>query len=334
MGDKMNFFRVLAMMFLAAATPLLARAEPGAPAGAASGAARPGEVIETAFDPPVGRPLLYRLSREVTKDDTTVSTWASQEIIFLRRAGGYRMKVRVLDAGMSGTDAARRDQFRRLMLEFQRPFVLLIDDSGLIEGMEDADGYWAEVVRRTRELVAAAGPAGEAPDSPAAELVTGMLQDTTPEGRLALLTQYVAPIIEYGGSAFTLGEELTDRIEVAGMMGLTLEQHIRLWADRVENGHLFVSVRATVPREELVRAVEQFFARIPVTGQGSNNETERARALAELRTAQFTREYSAEYEVALDTGLTRSHRSTDRTSISSGAETRVRSNRVTLERQD
>ena len=144
-------------------------------AGAASGAARPGEVIETAFDPPVGRPLLYRLSREVTKDDTTVSDLGQPGDHFLRRAGlsneGARARRR-----NERTDAARRASSPpdarvpaavRAADRRQRP------DRGnrrmpTAIGPKSfaAPGNWSQ--RRARRQ--------EAPDSPAAELVTGMLQ--------------------------------------------------------------------------------------------------------------------------------------------------------------
>ena len=292
------------------------------------------EPILLPFAPPLGRPIRYRTRKEVVKPSRTTAVWTISELTFSRREGGFRAHVRWIDQGVEGADAATQSAFRRFMLEFQRPYVLLLDEDGAITGLENEDAYWADMIRISQIVLRQ----GVNPSTSAEhEFVRSMMasfRDAPREARLALLTETVAPVVEFGAAELILGERVSTDVDSTSLFGVQVRQQIEVEPQRIEDGHVFVAVQVSIPHEEMIRAVEDFMTRIPVTGQGQNNEAERARGLAELRAGNFRRETEAEYEVALDSGLTRRHRSVERVTMGSSGNSTGQTKTILIERME
>lgn len=324
----MRHFIVLIIAVLGCAVQALAAApvEPTVPAGAESA-----RTVSVPFNPPLDRPLRYRASRDVTRNGETVSVWSSDEYRFSRSGSGYRLDVRPLDGGMSSGDAATRSAYQRIARLAERPHVLLLDETGAIVGMEDEEAYWAETLRLVEQLIRQARTPSTPADQAAIATAMAMLRNTEPAGRLAAITEFAAPIVEFAAIELVLGEERANEVEIAGLAGMAMRQQVRVRPQRVEGGSLFIAVHGSIPHEELARAIERFIAQIPVTGQGHNNATERSAAVAQLREAQMTREIDADYEVALDSGLTRRFRSAERTDVRMGSLARSQRTNLLIE---
>ncbi len=326
-------FKSLAMaaaLLLAPAVPIAAAPSPADQAPAST----QGQTVVVPFDPPLDRPLRYRRSKEVDKAGRTQSVWTVDEYIFSPTDDGFRLRVRTLDTGIEGADPATREAFRRTVLRFNRPFVLLLDERGAIVGMEDEEAYWSEMLRATEQMIREARVPTTPAEQAAVQHMVGLFRDTPPEARLAVIAEAAAPILEFGAVELTLGEEITNELETTGLFGATARHLIRVRPERLEGGRLFVTMFSSVPREDLIRNTEQFLARIPVTGEGSNTEAERARGLAELRSGAMSRETEAHYEIALDSGLTRRHRSVERIDVAIGGNRNQQTTTIVLEQLD
>lgn len=278
------------------AVPLTAQTQAAAPS-AAPAAAR----ITVPFNPPLDQPVRYRATMTREQRGQTISVWMDYEFRFSRREGGFRMAVRLADGGSSAMPAAYRDELRRMLITMTPPYVLLLNPRGLIEQLEDADAYWERMLQIIRTGIPGAESLGPAAMGMAAD----MMRDTSAEGRLNLLTRNYGPLNELSGMELTVGETLRGEEPVEGMMGISVNQQTSMHVDRIENGHVFVTSRGSVPGEDMRRAVLEVIGRMPVTGQGSNTQVERDRLLAQIRAARFERTYEGSYEVALDSGLPR-----------------------------
>lgn len=290
--------------------------------------------IVVPFAPPIGRPLRYRLDRTLIRSGRTVRVWSVHQLIFERRTGGYTMRVSLLETGLHDAPEPEQRLYQRVARELDLPYALLISADGVVEGLENEEAYWATMLRIVEARLRAAQPQeqGAGPDLVAETMA--MMRDTSREGRLNLVAQFLGPILEFADTSFALGERRTASVPTEGIMGLSLNQDVTIVPDGVRDGHLTIRVLSSVPPGELARAVEQFLARIPVTGLGQNTEAGRARGLAELRAGRIVREGEATYEISLDTGLARRVRLSDRVESTIGGRTTVRTTGFELERVD
>ncbi len=323
-------FKLLA----AAAAAVLLSLAGAAPANQQAPAATSGETIAIPFDPPLERPLRYRRTKEVTKAGQTQSTWTLDEYSFSRREDGFRLHVRPIDTGMDGGDTAMRDAYLRAARRFNRPYILLLDERGAIVGMEDEEAFWAEMLRATEQMVREAHNPTTPAERAAVDHMVGLFRNPPPEARLATIAEAAAPIVEFGSVELTPGEALTNEVEGPGLFGVTVRHQLHILPERIQGGLLFIRLRSSVPREDLIRNVEALFARIPITGQGENTEAGRARSLAELRSVALTRETDAHYEVAIDTGLTRRHHSVERVDATLGSRREQQTTTIIIEQVD
>lgn len=131
-----------------------------------------------------------------------------------------------------------------------------------------------------------------------------------------------------------LGEPIESEQEMASPFGTPIVRRVAARPERVEDGHLFLTARMTVPREAMIAAMEAMSARIPITGRGHNTEAERARGLEQMRNADFVHATEVAYEVALATGLVRRSRSVERIEQGIGAERASKVTTILLERID
>jgi hypothetical protein len=322
-----RFFRLLAAGALATAA-----APAAAFAGTPSLAERPAETVVTAFDPPLERPLTFRRSTETVRQGQTVSTWGLMEFVFSRREGGYRVRVRSLDGGISGVPPALERAYRNIALRFTVPYVLLLDQDGAIEGLENEEEVWAEMMRLTGEMVReVASGQGEAADG-AIQAFLGTFRDSPREARLASLTEAVAPIVEYASVEVELGQPISAELESSDLLGTPVTFVVRIVPQRVEQGHLFLSVTASIPPEDLARIAENMVDRARSAAGSSASGSAAAQTAEAVRNVRMSRESEASYEVEVESGLTRRHRAVERILVTSEGRESLRTQTVIIDR--
>lgn len=320
---------LIALAAAALATP--AAAQPAAPAATAQAPV----TVAVPFAPPLDRPIRYRAIRTQVRDGTTNAAWVDHELRFLtREGGGFRLSVRPFAMGRPGEAASAAAA--RIALRVTPPYVLLLDAEGNIEGLENEEAYFAAMFASIEAVLRAERRTrGEPIDERAVEAGMALVRRTPRETQIATLTRLVSPVLEYAGlEEATLGEALSVEIEVAGLGTGTAKQRFTITPVRVENGHLFVSSRSTLPREEAARLVQEMMAQIPVTGQGHNTSEGRASTEARLRDMDYSDVAEASYEVSLTTGLTRRSRNERRIEVRSAGESRITIERVEVEPRD
>lgn len=323
-----RFFIALAAAAAPFATPLAAQTPTPAPATAAP--AR----VSVPFNPPLDRPLRYRNTTTKQREGRPLTVWIDYELRFTRRPNGYRLAVHAMNAGSPDMPAAQQGLVRQTVVGLSLPYVLLLNAQGLIEGMEDAEGYWDRLMTLTEQAIRQNVSSGGPTDETALRHMMGLMRDSSPEARLAILTQNIAPVLQFGTTEYVIGEDRRSEDQVEGLMGVAVRQHSTLRAERVENGRLRLTMRATVPAEDMRRAIEGFMARIPVTGQGRNNQAERERGMAQFRAARIDRRSEFTFEVALDSGLVQTLSGEDRTEIEMGGQRHSQSETTRIERRE
>ena len=320
--------------FLAAGALLLPAAPAAVLAGAPTLAEQPVQTVVTGFDPPLERPLIFRRSEEVVRPGLTTASWSLMELVFSRRDGGYRVRVRTLDAGMSGAPPALERAYRNMALRSAIPYVLLLDDQGVLEDLEHEERLWDEMMRLTEEMIREGGLAQGQPANGAAEAFLRMFSDTPRETRLAALTEAVAPIIEYASVEVELGQPVSTQVVSSDIVGTPITFVARILPERVEEGHLFLSVTASVPPEDLARSVENIVGRATSAAESRADAPNAAESAEALRRGRISRETEASFEVNVASGLTRRHRAVARTLVTSAGRESLRTDTTLIERID
>jgi hypothetical protein len=316
----------------------LAAAMPGVPVMAAQGtaASTPArQIVTVPFEPPLGRPIRYRRTKEVVQASGTSTVWNTTQYVITRGArGGYRMQVTAIDSGMNGGSPAAAALSRRLSRMFSEPYVILLDARGEILGVEDEDGYWNRMIAAVERVIRSMEEVNSAGERAALSQVMAMFHDMPRQSRLAMMVEDETPILELSGTEFVLGEARESEQPVTNPLGTPMVRHVTVRPERVADGHLFLTARMTVPREAMIAATEAMSARIPVTGTGQNTQAERARVLEQIRNADFMDSTEATYEVSLATGLVRRSRSVERIELGVEAERSSKTTTILIERID
>jgi hypothetical protein len=314
---------VLAAALATQAAPAATQAAPAA-AGAAQRVSLP-------FNPPLDRPLRYRLTRTIPKPSGTVTARLDYEISFSRQGEGLRMTVRTANFDFAPAAPEVMARVRPFVLELLQPFSLRLDAEGEILELEDADGYtermFATAERRARELGGA--------DPAMLAFISGIGRTMTAEQKLNALTMYIAPLLEFAATELALGETLTSEIDSPPLFGAgTFRQHATILPQRIEGDLLHIRVQSTVPAEETRRALLAAMDAVPVTGEGRNTAEQRARTREELSGMEFTRETEDDYAVETATGLTRRHRSAQSATVRTPRTNVIQTETRVLERSD
>ena len=220
--------------------------------------AAPTEAVRIQFAPPLDEPIRYRRSKQVAKTSGTVSIWTLVEYQFSTRDGGYRLQVRPLDIGLDGANATMQSAFRRIMFQLERPYVLLLDEDGSILGMEDEESYWAEVMRLSEQLIRQA----ENPSTPADEAILALCYgpgSQCPTRNTPGLVDGSAPCRSSSSVPMSLRSESrslgTSNRQVCS--ACRSDKASKFWGSGFTTAHIFIAVRSSVPREELVRGIER-----------------------------------------------------------------------------
>ncbi len=317
-------FRFLSVLAGAAAFATPVPAMQAAPSPEAS-AATP---IAIHFNPPLGQPLRYRVTKtnQAERNDAPVSI--DYELTFsARQEGGFRLLVRAVDIGTPGLTPTERQRLRATILPLMPPYVVLVAADATLQEVENEDAYWRGLADASERSMRQA-PHG---DGTMTGQIAAMVRDMPPEGRRAELFKYLIPLTELASVEVVLGEERANAFDGAGRLGATLRQHSTMRADRVADGHMFVTGRNSVSPEDALRTIEETLARISAAGGAGLTDERRDRILEDARNAHLERS-SEMSEVALETGLTRRYRAVTRITWNRNGQPQTNVETFTIER--
>lgn len=289
----------------AAIFPLHAvEATPAAPASHSQQA----QIASVPFIPPLDAPLRYRWEKTVEKDGKTTMQWSISDFQFAENDTGYRLTITPVSSGSNETDPDRLALEKKLEGLLNLPFVLRLDDSGTIEQLENGEKYWSTIMTVLREeLVRMSSEAGSDAARQAVTAVMEMFEKMPADARLALLTEGVQPVVEFGNTETEVGKPLRTTVEGTSPLGGTIKRDVAISLVKIIDQTAYLSVRSTIPRAELDKvtaAVVERFAQLPI-----DKRSELKAGLSAL--ANFRHDTTSDYQLSLEDGMLNKFLSTE-----------------------
>jgi len=261
---------------------------------------RAAETAEIPFAPPLDAPLRYRWEKAVERDGKTRMSWSVSDFRFVRQGDGFRLTVTTVSSGSNETDPARLAIEKRLEKLLNFPFVLRLDASGSIQELEESDRYWSTIFRVMREELGRVHDKTETPAfQRALNQVIGLYEKMSREARLALLTESVQPLLEFGATETEVGKPIATTVDGPSAFGGTLKHHIAINLKKVKGQSAYLTLQSTVPRSELEALTTRFV--VGLTKLPPAKQEEMKSGLAALQ--NFRHETNADYQVSLDDGM-------------------------------
>lgn len=271
------------------------------------------QTVQIPFDPPLDAALRYRWEKTVQKDGETDMAWSVSDFLFEEAENGYRLTVTPVSSGSNETDPAKLAFLKRLEDLTRRPFVLRLDENGSIEELEDADFYWSTIFRVMREEL------GKNDGKPLDEKGKQLLEDVIrtfegipAENRLALLTEEVQPMLEFGNVEIDSGEPIAATVETPSPFGGVLNRDLTISLKGVERGIASLSLRSSISREELAKLMQGMLAKFETLPE--EKRAEAMEAVAAFK--NFRHETAADYDVSVEDGVLTRFRSVETVEVS------------------
>lgn len=257
------------------------------------------------FDPPLDKSIRFRSEKVVEQKGGSRMSWAVSDYSFKKKGEEYELTVQPVDNGM-GAPGTLPDGAAQGLLEFSRkPFVLTLSSEGEILRMENADAYWNGMLDI---LGAAAGTAPSAgkPMDPATKSgiagATKMMREMPADVRLALLTDSIQPVLEFGNTEWNTSEAVTAEVEGPSPFGGPIKRQVRINLQSVNEDTAALTVHSTIPASEMARIVGGMMNRMAELAP--KGTVDRSQMEAELRNGlKIVHETRASYEVSLHDGL-------------------------------
>ena len=274
------------------------------------------------FDPPLGEALRYRWEKAIEKDGKTAMAWSVSDYRFDEAGKGYRLTVTPVSSGSNETDPAKIAISKKLERLLNIPFVLQLDELGVIAKLENDTLYWSTIVRVLREELAKprATPASTG-EQEAIRAVMDLFEKMPADARLALLTEAVQPLVEFVGTETTVGEPIRATVETPSAWGGQLKREININLVAIAAGKAHLSVHSTIPRSELERLAKDLVQKV-VVKQSPSDRIKMNEGFAALES--FQHETSSAYKVWLSDGMLADFLSTETISTAAKSEKKVR----------
>jgi hypothetical protein len=279
-----------------------------------------GLVAEIPFDPPLGQELRYRYQEAIEDDGKTTLRWDTSSYRFERNGDGFLLTVSPIASGSNESDPLWQAVEKRLGELVSRPFVLELSASGEILALRDEALYWEKIFEALEGAIAESAP--EEFKDPGAKVAFAnyldMMREIPAENRLGLLVQEIAPLLEFGDTGSVVGEPVEADLEGHSPFGGKLTRRVRISLERVKDGIAHLSIRTTIPRDELQTAAANLLSRM---AEGTDAAEELVKSEEVLRAMEQLRYASlAEYEVDVEDGMLVRYRSTETIELAVGEE--------------
>lgn len=279
------------------------------------------QIATVPFTPPLDTPLRYRWEKTVDRDGKIAMTWSIVDYRFTEFGNGYRLTITPVSSGSNETDPKRLAVEKQLEKLLNYPFVLRLGGDGVIEQLENGDQYWLTIMTVLREeLSRMTNKADSGRALEGVEAVMEMFEKMPADARLALLTEAVQPIVEFGATETEVGKPLLTTVEGASPFGGTIKRDVVISLVKIADRIAYLSVRSTIPRtelEKLTTTVVERFAQLPI-----DKRAEMKANLAAL--ANFRHDTTSDYQLSLEDGMLSKFHSTETVEVNDKAAKRRR----------
>lgn len=204
---------------------------------------------------------------------------------------------------MEGMPPEREALYRRLAALLTRPFVLLVNETGEIVEIENEEQLWADIESALRIAIAEQSSMPENLRAMMTQFIS-LHTERSPDARRAELLREAQPIFEFASVDLALGAIIRTEVPAEGLFGASITYQMAIRAERIDDGHLFLSVGGTAPPADLRAMAEQAVAAIEAAAGGTGvagADGTRQR----LQNIEIQMGSEATYEVELASGLTR-----------------------------
>lgn len=215
------------------------------------------------FEPPLGKNLRYRAEKSDQKNGTPRLSWEVFDASFSKHGDGYRLTVTPIDSGTDGQKSAGQIAFEKKIQELtKRPFVVEISADGTISGLVDEAKYWTEI---ERALIAAANESADDNERKALTFVSSMFKDMPPEAKAGLLTQDLAPLVEFAAADLEeAGDVVPFEFETTSMFNTKVAMEGTISVLGADDDVAIFSIVSRIAPDALKKVTAELFAKLPV----------------------------------------------------------------------
>lgn len=310
----------LALAFLfACASPALA-----APLPSSRSKGVTAETATIVFDPPLDTPIRYRSEKIEAKGTITRSNWDISRYDFAKTGDGYRMTVTVEDSGSNETDPMMLRIERKLAELIQQPYVVTLTEGGAITGIENLSVYWTKIFDAFDEELRSPDNSLPAEARTAFASFLGGFRSMPETTRLALMTEGLAPIVEFADTETTVGKPVHATVETDSPLGTKFQRDVYVNLDRIDGDDAVIRMHATIPPDEAKALSLAYVEKMVATLKPGTVIPKDAFAKLTI-----VHETQAEYQVSLIDGLLDSYSSTETIGVTTGEDTDARQGRIT-----
>ncbi len=258
------------------------------------------EAVEIPFDPPEGESITYRTQATETRDGVTIMRWSVDRVRFERTDEGYKLIVESESSGSNEQDPRKLRAMKAVDDLTRKPFVLRLNEDAEIVELEQADEYWARIIDALRGALTTPGQTPTPEETKAIASVADLFEKMPAESRLAQLTAPLQPLVEFAYFSMETSEPFRAQVESPSPYGATLKQNVVISLSKVDRGIAYLTVRSSIPREELEKLSNAFISRLG----GATSDADRVKLAAALAAMKdFQSETVADYRVALADGM-------------------------------
>lgn len=288
------------------------------------------ETVSIPFDPPIGQSVSYRWEKTDEREGRADLSWSVNRFRFEEAEDGYRIIVEPVSWGFNETDPIKLSIMNKLAELTDLPFVLRTNQDVEIVELEDQDKYWAKVFAAVRESLAEGNVTPE--QRQAMSVVTDVLEKSPRDVRLAQLIESIQPLVEFALTEPSLGTPISVQVDTQSPLGGTVKQDRTISLAKVDKGFAHLTVRASVPREEMEKATS---ALLETVGKPFAKDADFAKMKAQLSAfKEFKSETIADYKVSLESGMLESFKATRTISVVDSNKSNKRTISTSLTRVD
>ena len=167
-------------------------------------AAQSAQSIAIPFAPPADRPLVYKIEQHRPVEGVTRRFSATRDLRFERAGDGYILQATLRDIDTDASTAGGESYRAALEPMIGVTLRFRLNGEGRIVGIDDQDVAWSRVQAGVDTMLKQFAP--DTPRRKAATKIQALFASLAPEGRMALLSGEIQPLLLFAGGVVEGGE--------------------------------------------------------------------------------------------------------------------------------
>ncbi len=288
------------------------------------------ERVRIPFAPPLNKKLRYRWEKSVTRDGKTTPYWSVNDWFFKRAGKAFTLTVEPVMSGPVDTTPNAPLTPDALENQFGPSMSVRVSADGEIAGLIDEDRYWRTYFQAMDEMLAARlkGLSVSEDGRVVADAMIKLMKESPREARLARLTESLQPYFEFVGTELGIRAPIVAAIDTDTPLGV-VKANVSISLEKVENDVAHMSMRQTIPHDEMTKLLTAFAARME-----SKTNALAAAMTDTKRVDKLVRDIETEYEISLKDGSLIAFRSNETVEVSFDGEATRRQTMRALTRID